>query len=184
MKSLSRSVALGLIAAAFLPGSEISQAKTFDVHVGTGGEYFSPALITIEPGDKIKWIWDSSFHSTTSGTPGNPSGMWNSGVLNSGSQFEFEFDTVGTFAYYCSVHGSCCGMVGTVNVVAGSPSPSPSQSPSPSPSLPVSVTVAQPEPVSEPKSIPQPVTDSTAASHFPRRRPGRAAADCERADRA
>ena len=78
---------------------------------------------TIEPGDKIEWNWDSSFHSTTSGTPGNPSGMWDSGVHQTGYKFEYEFNKAGSFPYYCSVHGGCCSMTGTVNVSMPSPSP-------------------------------------------------------------
>src|SRR5262249_8526021 len=65
------------------------------------------------------WIWDSSTHSATSGTPGNPDGLFDSGVLNSGSTFSFTFLTAGTFSYFCTPHGLCCGMVGSVTVNNG-----------------------------------------------------------------
>ena len=126
MKSHRRSAILGLVGIVFLFPASSSFAKTFTVHVGTGGDYFSPPSITIEAGDKIEWVWDASFHSTTSGTPGNPSGQWNSDVHQTGYRFTYEFNTVGSFPYYCSVHGGCCSMIGTVNVSAPSPSPSPS----------------------------------------------------------
>ncbi|MGI8957433.1 MAG: PQQ-dependent sugar dehydrogenase [Chthoniobacterales bacterium] len=128
------SLFVGLIGATLFLTAETSFAKKFTVNVGTGGDFFSPAAVTVEPGDEVEWDWDSSFHSTTSGTPGNPSGMWNSDVHQTGYKFNFTFNTIGSFDYYCSVHGGCCSMVGTVNVVAGSPSPSPSPSPSLSPS--------------------------------------------------
>ncbi len=137
------------LAAVLFAGAGNLIAKTFEVRVGTGGDVFVPANLTVEVGDKVQWIWNSSFHSTTSGVPGVPSGKWNSGVLNSGSQFEFEFESVGTFAYFCSVHGGCCKMVGTINVIAESPTPTPTPSPSPSPS-----PSATPTPTPSPTPLP------------------------------
>ena len=116
MKSISRHRVLGLSAALLFFLGQASFAKTFVVYVGSGGDNFSPKTITIEPGDKIEWNWDSSFHSTTSGTPGNPSGMWDSDVHQTGYKFTYEFNDAGSFPYYCSVHGGCCTMTGTVNV--------------------------------------------------------------------
>ena len=109
MKSMSRYRVLGLSAALLFFLSEPSFAKTEKVYVGSGGDNFSPKTITIEPGDKIEWEWDASFHSTTSGTPGNPSGMWDSGVHRTGYKYTYEFNNAGSFPYYCSVHGGCCG---------------------------------------------------------------------------
>ena len=65
--------------------------KTHTVQVGATGDNFSPSYLTIEAGDKVQWIWESSFHGNASGTPKNPDGRWNSGVLNSGSSFTYEF---------------------------------------------------------------------------------------------
>ena len=78
-------------------------------------------------GDTVQWIWDADHHSTTSGSPGSPSGFWNSGVLNDGAIFTHVFPDPGTFSYYCSTHGSCCGMIGTVYVAASTPTPTPAQ---------------------------------------------------------
>jgi hypothetical protein len=44
--------------------------------------------------------------------------MWDSGVQNIGFVFSRTFAAPGTFAYYCSVHGICCGMIGSVTVAA------------------------------------------------------------------
>ena len=95
-------------------------AATFQVQVGSGGLRFNPASITIQPGDTIDWVWAANGHSTTSGTPGNPDGLWDSGVQNAPFTFSHTFNTPGTFSYYCSPHGNCCGMVGTVTVSSGS----------------------------------------------------------------
>ena len=56
---------------------------TVDVTVGPNGDLvFSPSSVTIHPGDQVKWTWDSCGHSTTSGSPGSPDGMWDSGIHN------------------------------------------------------------------------------------------------------
>jgi plastocyanin/6-phosphogluconolactonase (cycloisomerase 2 family) len=98
-----------------------ANAATFQVQVGQGGQRFTPANITIAPGDTVEWVWAGNGHSTTSGTPGNPDGKWDSGVQNNGFTFSFTFSTAGSFPYYCSPHGQCCGMIGTVTVTSGSP---------------------------------------------------------------
>src|SRR5262252_6166978 len=102
------------------------QATTFQVLVGPSGSLsFSPSSVTIQVGDTVQWNWGSSAHSATSGTPGNPDGLWDSGVLNKNATFSFTFNTAGTFSYYCTPHGSCCGMIGTVIVSAPTPTPTP-----------------------------------------------------------
>jgi hypothetical protein len=85
--------------------------------VGQGGLKFTPANVMIQVGDTVEWHWSGTMlHSTTSGTPGNPDGMWDSGLHNNGFVFSFTFTQAGTFNYFCSPHGTCCGMVGSVTV--------------------------------------------------------------------
>jgi plastocyanin len=94
-----------------------SRAATFQVTVAPGGALtFTPSNVTIQVGDTVKWTWASSGHSSTSGTPGHPDGMWDSGVQNSGFTFSHTFTAAGTFSYYCTPHGACCGMIGSVTV--------------------------------------------------------------------
>ncbi|MGI8955576.1 MAG: cupredoxin domain-containing protein [Chthoniobacterales bacterium] len=88
------------------------------MQVGQDGLKFTPQDITIQVGDTVQWIWAASGHSSTSGTPGNPEGKWDSGVQNTGFIFNQTFATGGTFTYFCSPHGLCCGMVGSVTVNA------------------------------------------------------------------
>ena len=109
-------------------------ATTFNVTVGPGFNLvFDPASVTIQPGDQVKWTWGSSGHSTTSGSPGMPNGIWDSGIQNQGATFTRTFNSAGTFPYYCTPHGGCCGMVGTVMVVNASPTPNPTPTPSATP---------------------------------------------------
>jgi plastocyanin len=109
-------------------------ATTFNVTVGPNGNLvFDPASVTIQVGDQVKWTWDSGGHSTTSGSPGMPNGTWDSGIHNAGATFTRTFNSTGTFSYYCTPHGGCCGMVGTVMVVNASPTPNPTPTPSATP---------------------------------------------------
>ena len=65
-------------------------------------------------GTRVTWVQqDSTTHSTTSGAPGNPSGVWNSPDLNKGGTFAHVFNTVGPFPYYCRFHSF---MTGTITV--------------------------------------------------------------------
>jgi plastocyanin len=106
-----------------------ASAATVTVLVGNSGFNFSPSSVTIHPGDTVRWNFSSGGHSTTSGTPGNPTGLWDSGIRGQGAMFSRTFNTVGTFPYFCTPHGQCCGMTGTVRVTAGTPTPTPTPTP-------------------------------------------------------
>ena len=93
-------------------------AGTIQVQVGAGGLKFTPKDVTVHVGDTVQWVWAGNDHSTTSGTPGQPDGIWDSGILNRGATFSHTFTTAGSFAYNCTVHGSCCAMVGSVAVTS------------------------------------------------------------------
>jgi len=95
--------------------------NTVTVTVGANCLCFMPSMVTIHPGDTVQWSWSSSGHSSTSGTPGAPNGIWDSGILNLGATFSHTFNTPGSFPYYCTPHGQCCGMTGVVNVCTPPP---------------------------------------------------------------
>ena len=105
-----------------------ASAATFNVTVGVNhpnplapGPRFGPSSITIYPGDQVKWNWLTSGHSTTSGRPGMPNGLWDSGVRNYPATFTHTFNSVGTFPYYCTQHGER----GQVIVTSATPTPTP-----------------------------------------------------------
>ena len=114
MKSYSK-FAFVVCCAAIIPLLS-ARADTIVVQVGAGGLKFTPQDVTIQVGDTVQWTWAANGHSTTSGTPGHPDGMWDSGVQNIGFTFSQTFLTAGTFPYYCTPHGGCCGMIGSVTV--------------------------------------------------------------------
>ena len=110
-----------------------ASATTVDVTVAPNGAFvFSPSDVTIRPGDRVRWTW-GDVHSSTSGTPGMPNGIWDSGILIQGAAFTHTFNSAGTFPYYCTPHGACCNMVGTVMVVNASPTPTPTPTPAATP---------------------------------------------------
>jgi plastocyanin len=90
-------------------------AASTNVTVGSPTDRFSPAVVSINAGDQVIWTWASNSHSTTSGTGGPPSGLWDSGVNNAPHSFTNTFNSAGNFSYYCSIHVSF-GMTGSVAV--------------------------------------------------------------------
>jgi plastocyanin len=131
---LRQSLLLALGVATFaLVSARPATATTFMVDVAPNGDLvFSPVSVSIQPGDTVMWTWKRSDHSVTSGTPGVPSGLFDSGIQNSGFTFSFTFPNPGTFKYFCQPHGACCGMIGNV-MVAGATTPTPTPTPSPTP---------------------------------------------------
>src|SRR5262245_55933446 len=114
----------------------VGNAATVTVTVGGNCFCYSPASVTIHQGDTVQWIWasggyNSPRHSSTSGTPGSPNGLWDSGLLSAGDTFTHTFNTAGTFHYYCMLHGACCGMTGVVTVTNPTPTPTPTPMPGP-----------------------------------------------------
>ncbi len=79
---------------------------------------FNPGAITVHIGTTVVWAnneQDQEPHTVTSGTASAPSGLFDSGILTPGQIFQFKFNSPGTFAYFCRVHGAA--MTGTVTVV-------------------------------------------------------------------
>ncbi len=78
---------------------------------------FSPNAITVRVGTTVTWTNNETGpipHTVTSGSPGAPSGVFDSGTLNPGQSFHFTFNTPGTFPYFCRIHGAA--MMGVVTV--------------------------------------------------------------------
>jgi plastocyanin len=97
-------------------GATATQGETAqaEVQVQMINTTFSPKEITVKAGTKVTWTnSDNTSHTVTSGTRGNPSGLFDSGNVPAGGTFSFVFDTPGTYNYYCTYHQ---GMDGTVIV--------------------------------------------------------------------
>ena len=75
---------------------------------------YTPSYITIEIGNKITWInGDSVAHTVTSGLPTdeNVGEKFDSGLFLENEAFLYEFDSSGTFNYFCLVHPWMVGAV-------------------------------------------------------------------------
>ena len=73
---------------------------------------FGPATITVTAGTTLRWVnRGNAVHTVTSGTRGNPDGMFNSGDMTNGNTFQYTFNTVGTYQYYCAYHVGMDGVV-------------------------------------------------------------------------
>lgn len=70
---------------------------------------FSPASLTVKKGDIVIWTNKDPMGHTVTGNNGSPSSQ----VLSTNGTYSYTFNSVGTFAYHCSIHPS---MMGTVTV--------------------------------------------------------------------
>ena len=59
---------------------------------------------------------DAEAHSVTAGTPENPTGEFDSGVVGGGSAATIEISQPGTYEFFCSLHP---GMTGSITVAGG-----------------------------------------------------------------
>jgi plastocyanin len=87
---------------------------TYVVSIVPGGaqrdstyHYFPPA-IAVPVHTTVGWI-NNDFgqpHTVTSGVPGSPDNMFNSGLMpaTANSFFQYTFDSPGDFSYYCIIH--------------------------------------------------------------------------------
>ncbi len=83
---------------------------THDVEI-TGGFAFSPNDVTVRVGDTVVWTVTGIGHTTTSGTPTEPSGTWDSGFLRVGESFSQTLTAPGELLYFCNIHKSMRGKV-------------------------------------------------------------------------
>ena len=74
---------------------------------------FVPSYATAHVGDTIIFLnGDDAAHTSTSGTPmTGPDGVWDSGLQQSGVDYELILDTAGTFDYFCMVHPWMAGQL-------------------------------------------------------------------------
>lgn len=117
-----RRLAPALLAAGLLAAASARANQTVNVGPGLA---FTPATVTVVPGETVTWVFVERGHSTTSNATTGPE-VWDSGVVpTTGATFAHTFTTPGTYPYYCSVHSSPTGtaMNGVVQVVPATPTP-------------------------------------------------------------
>lgn len=117
MKSMS--AALAVLFMALVPSPALPVTHT----INQDGLSFSPAVVTIEVGDTVEWIWNSGSHTVTSGTNlSDPEvGLLFDQSLNSGSpSVTHTFTEAGSQDFFCRPHLNF-GMTGTVIITDPSP---------------------------------------------------------------
>ena len=93
-------------------------ASAADHTVNQVGITFDPAVLTIEPGDTVTWVWSGGSHTVTSGMDlSDPElGMLFDAPLNaSNTSYTHTFLDVGEFPYLCRPHAGL-NMMGTIIV--------------------------------------------------------------------
>jgi plastocyanin len=72
----------------------------------------------IVAGQSILWKWVIGSHTTTSGSPDDPSPgeLWDQPSDAANPEFEYTFDTPGVYPFFCVLHGTFAGMRGVVVV--------------------------------------------------------------------
>ena len=82
--------------------------------VPSNGKFFVPETLTVSKGTTVKWTnEDTTLHTVTSGSPeaGNSGTEFDSSYLAAGKPFQHQFNTAGTFDYYCTLHPYMKGKV-------------------------------------------------------------------------
>ena len=94
-----------------LPGSSLPDCA---------GACYSDREVRIELGRSVAWInADAGAHTVASGTvAGGPGGLFDSGLMDPGSEFRHAFGEPGTYPYLCVLHP---WMAGAVHVGRGAP---------------------------------------------------------------
>ena len=99
-------VGLGVALAATLGGPPATAAVT---RVKIKDDLFRPKKVTVQKGDRVKWVNRGDDTHTTTSTQG----LWDA-RLAPGETFKRKFRQKGTFRYMCTIHD---GMKGRVVVV-------------------------------------------------------------------
>jgi len=75
-------------------------------------ECFLPYEVSVAVGATVTWSNDDTVvHTVTSGKKMIHDELFDSSIFMSGATFEFTFDDVGTFDYFCLVHPWMTGIV-------------------------------------------------------------------------
>ncbi|MCB8874194.1 cupredoxin domain-containing protein [Acidisoma silvae] len=100
-----------VFAAAMLTGAlAIPLAQAATVTVTVDDYTFSPASVTIHPGDTVTWQNKDSVPHTATALDGK---SFDSGTIDPDASWSFSFKAPGSYPYRCSIHPD---MRGAVNV--------------------------------------------------------------------
>ena len=97
-----RAIALAALAGLFVcTAGEAAARKPATVKIAIENMKFSPATVTVKPGDTIVWTnSDIVAHTVTSKT----AGVFDSKIIAPGGTFKYVARRTGNFTYVCSLH--------------------------------------------------------------------------------
>jgi plastocyanin len=98
-------------------------ALAAEVVVSVSNFAFTPATVTVAPGDTVRWVRVSGNHTVTSGNGCVPDGRFNAPINTTTPSFTWQVPSAlagSTVRYYCAPH--CSSMQGTV-IVTQPPNP-------------------------------------------------------------
>ena len=76
---------------------------------------FALEELRVDVGIRVTWTnQDGAAHTTTSGSRGTETGLWDSPSLPNGDTYSFTFNEEGTFQYFCRIHPDSMNSVVTV----------------------------------------------------------------------
>lgn len=115
-QELRPSLTVGLTAIVLLALSLPAMAQTTHLVVVLDS-LFVPDTVTVEPGDSVRWIWQSGVHTVTSGAACVPDGLFDAPVDAANPEFIWPVpgDYMGVISYFSTP--SCAGgMTGRIRV--------------------------------------------------------------------
>jgi plastocyanin len=158
MRLAARAVRLALVALGLLVAGMTSSASAAPAAATTAVSIqfftFSPASVTVNAGDSVRWTnLDAAVHSAKA-----TGGSFDTGILAQNASATIAFNTAGTFGYICGVHGASMSGTIVVNGPAATtrpPTPAPTIAPTPVPTPQPTVAVT-PAPTLSPTASPSP----------------------------
>jgi len=79
---------------------------------GPHPECYIPSYYVTKLDEPVIWKnEDSAFHSVTSGSYGEPDGMFDSGHIDPYGIFSYKFEEIGMHPYYCTLHPWMAGNI-------------------------------------------------------------------------
>lgn len=93
------------------PAVSPSEADTPDA-ISIKGFAFAPETLSVPVGTTVTWTNDEdSLHTVTSGTPESPSGLFDSGEIDTGVEFPYTFEELGSYPFFCARHDFMTGEI-------------------------------------------------------------------------
>lgn len=102
--------ALALLACSVSVGAASFARKPVTHTVVIEGMQFTPATLTIRPGDAVTWV-NKDIVEHTATTPASSKQPFDSGMIAVGKSWKHSFKASGTYDYICTYHPTMKGVI-------------------------------------------------------------------------